>query len=36
MDSVKCPAFFAPALNDPDNIKEGGEHVEHLKKRFGN
>ena len=33
--SIKCPAFFYPAQNDPPNVKEGGELVEALKVKFG-
>lgn len=34
-ENLKCPAYFLPAENDPENIKTGGEVVEILKKRFG-
>lgn len=32
---VRCPAFFLPAGNDGENVKEKGELVELLAKRFG-
>ena len=35
VESVKCPAFFLPASNDPANIKEGGEWVQILQQKFG-
>ena len=34
-ETVKCPAYFMPAGNDPDDVKEKGAIVEALIKRFG-
>lgn len=33
---ICCPAYFMPAGNDLPNVKEKGEVVEALAKRFGN
>ena len=34
-ETVKCPAYMLPAGNDPDDVKEKGEIIEILAKRFG-
>lgn len=34
-EKVRCPAYFLPAGNDGPNVKEKGEVVELLGKRFG-
>jgi hypothetical protein len=34
-ERVKCPAFLYPAGNDVPNIKQGGELVQILERKFG-
>lgn len=34
-EKIQCPAYFLPAGNDGENVKEKGELVEILGKRFG-
>jgi dienelactone hydrolase len=34
-EQIKCPAYFLPAGNDPLDVKEKGEVVEVLARRFG-
>ena len=34
-ENIKCPSYLLPAGNDPENVKNKGELIEILIKRFG-